>query len=277
MNTNRIEWSGEIGCEGGPVLVANLDDFQQWRGSEPFDQAEATELHFWSPFTDQLPQQWQPNGPNGHQYLACPYPAAQRELLMSVILEQWPGTLIDRSSDTWSATRPGGRTLKAALSPDSEYDRAIRNFETESIHHFGHDASAYLWEASPGMVRISVDITRNFLLLSQVEFADDEEGERLAHEHALGAGFDDTVSGAHYRITSGPVVVAWSPNSAGDLASPLSRSDAGPSLPGVLLDMSTCTSGALLWLEPGLYKSSAKYHKGESWAVSWCWLQRVDQ
>jgi hypothetical protein len=36
MSTEQIIWSSEIGCEGGTVLVANLEDFNQWCGSEPF-------------------------------------------------------------------------------------------------------------------------------------------------------------------------------------------------------------------------------------------------
>ena len=92
MNINRPAWFDEIGCEGGPVIVANLDDFLQWRGSEPFNPSNATELHYWSPFTAELPQQWQPNGPSGHQYLPCANPVQTRESLMAFLTERWPGT-----------------------------------------------------------------------------------------------------------------------------------------------------------------------------------------
>ncbi|NRR32036.1 hypothetical protein HSX11_17825, partial [Oxalobacteraceae bacterium] len=246
MITKTLAWSDEIACEGGPVLVANLDDFKQWRGAEPLDPSEAKELHYWSPFTPELPEQWQPNGPTGHQYLASSNPSETRESLMSLLLKQWPGTTVDRSDGIWRATRPDGRTLNAALSPDSEYDSAIRNLGDEGVHHFGDNNIGYLWSASPGTVRITFGEKRDFLLLSQVEFADDEMEVQKAHEHALSADWLPSDPDTQYRITSGPVVVAWSPNSARDISKPIGYEDTGPSHPGVLLDMATDGSGALL-------------------------------
>lgn len=277
MNTKKLAWSEEIGCEGGPVLVANLDDFEHWCGSDPFDSSRATELHYWSPFTSELSEQWHPNGPNGHQYLASANPSKTREALMSMLLRLWPGTTIDRNDGTWRATRPDGRILNAALSPDSEYDRAIRNLGADGVYRFGSDAIGYLWSAAPGTVRIDIDEQRDFLLLSQVEFADDEVEAQRGHEHALRADWCHASPGTQYRVTLGPVVVAWSPNSARDISRPISRVDTSPSLPGMLLDMTTDGSGALLWLEPGLYQSTLQYHEEDSWTVSWCRLQRIDE
>lgn len=270
----NLAWSGEIGCEGGPVLVANLDDFEQWCGSEPFDSSKATELHYWSPFTSELPEQWRPNGPHGHQYLATSHPSEKREQLMSLVLNLWPGTTIDRTDATWRAKRPDGKILNAALSPESEYDNAIRHLGAESIHHFGEGAIGYLWSAEPGMVRIDIGEKRDFLVLSQVEFADDEADAQRAVDHALKASWHHVVRSSQYEVTFGPVVVAWSPNSARDLSKPISPNDTAPSRPGRLLDLATGGSGALLWLEPGLYESTLQYHQEGSWAISWCRLQR---
>ena len=72
----------------------------------------------------------------------------------------------DRSEATWRAIRPDGRILNAALSPDSEYDRAIRTLAEEALHGFQGDAMGYLWSAAPGMVRVSVDERREFLVFS---------------------------------------------------------------------------------------------------------------
>jgi hypothetical protein len=275
MKIQTGDWHGDIACEGGPVLVANLDDFAQWRGSEPLAAAMATELHYWSPFTAELPAEWQPNGPSGHQYLASADPARSREALIALVLERWPGTVVEHSDSVWRATRPDGSVLHAALSPDSEYDGAIRNLDTEGLHRFGSGACAYLWSAAPGLVRVHLDPARDSLLLSQVEFADDEVDAERAYDHALAAWSAPDASGLRYRVTSGPVVVAWSPNSAGDVPQPIRASDAGPSLPGLLLDMSTAQSAALVWLKPGVYASTLGYHDGGSWAVSWCLLSRV--
>lgn len=277
MNTKTSAWSDEIGCDGGPVLVANLNDFVHWTGTEPYDSARATELHYWSPFTSELPEQWHPNGPTGHQYLASANPSGARDKLMSVLLARWPGTTVDRAETTWRAIRPDGRVLNAALSPASEYDSAIRNLDTDDIHQFGEGAVSYLWSAAPGMVRINVDEKRDFLLLSQIEFADDEHDAQKAYDHALMASRPGVPPTRRYRVTLGPVVVAWAPNSAGDLSRAIGHADTGPSCPGVLLDMATAGSGAVLWLEPGLYESTLQYHEEGSWAISWCRLQRVDE
>lgn len=275
MNTKNIAWSADIGCDGGPVIVANLADFSRWYGSEPYDASQATELHHWSPFAAELPEIWRPAGPTGHQYLASANPSAARAALMSVVLELWPGATIDRSEATWRAIRPDGRILNAALAPDSEYDRAIRSLGEEALHGFQGDAMGYLWSAAPGMVRISVDDQRDFLVLSQVEFANDEADALGAHRHALEADWRSAAPGQRYRVTAGPVVAAWSPNSIRDLSAPISAADAAPSLLGKLLDMATGASGALLWLKPGMYESALHYHAEASWGVAWCRLQRV--
>jgi hypothetical protein len=276
MNAKTLAWSEEIGCEGGPVLVANLDDFLQWRGVEPFHSSRATDLHYWSPFTSELPEKWHPNGPTGHQFLGSANPSEAREKLMSILLNLWPGTTVDRTEATWRATRPDGRILNATLSPDSEYDSATRNLGADGIHQFGEGAVGYLWSAAPGMVRINVDEKRDCLLLFQVEFADDEHDVQKAYDYALRAPWFEVSPTMQYRVTSGAVVVAWAPNSAHDLARPIGHADTGASLSGILLDMATGGSGALLWLEPGLYESALQYHEEGSWAVSCCRLQRVD-
>lgn len=274
-NVQGTRWHGEIECEGGPVLVANLDDFLQWHGGEAIDPALATELHYYSPFTGELPDQWQPNGPTGHQYLASVDPARCREELMALMLARWPGTVIDRSGGQWRATRPDGRVLKAALSPDSEYARAIRHFGTERIHTFGTGASTYLWSAVSSPVRIHLDADRDALLLSQVEFADDNEEAERAHERVMTISAASATDGLRYRVVAGPVIVAWSPNSVRDLQQPLSAGDAGRDRPGMLLDMALEESGALVWLEPGSYASTVGYHEEGNYGIAWCRLHRL--
>lgn len=276
MSINRPAWFDEIGCEGGPVIVADLDDFLQWRGSEPFDSSSATELPYWSPFTAELPQQWQPNGPSGHQYLTCANPVQTRESLMALLTERWPGTKVDCSDSTWRAIRPDGSILNAALSPDSEYDRAIRDLGPDGVHIYGRNASGYLWSVQPGVVRIDIDETRCYLVLSQVEYADDDTEAQVAYTHALSAPHNHVQPSQQYQITEGPIVVAWSPNSARDWATSRNSMDTTSALPGKLINLSTDGSGALLWLESGVYQSTLQYHEEGSWAVSWCRLQRLD-
>jgi hypothetical protein len=275
MNPQDIGWQGEIECEGGPVLVANLDDFLQWHGSDAIDPALATQLHYYSPFTGELPESWQPNGPAGHQYLASANPAKSREALMALVLARWPGTDIDRSRSQWHATRPDGRVLRAALWPNSEYDRAIRHFGDEGIHSFGNKASAYLWDALSVPVRIYLGAARDTLLLSSVEFADDEEEAERAYARVLALDTPLETGSLRYHVGDGPVVVAWSPNSVHDLQRPIGTGDTGRDRPGMLLDMAREESGALVWLEPGSYASSRGYHEEDNYGVAWCLLQRL--
>jgi hypothetical protein len=194
---------------------------------------------------------------------------------MTLLTERWPGTKVDRSDSTWRAFRPDGTILNAALSPDSEYDRAIRNLGADGVHIYSRGASGYLWSASPGVVRIDIDETRHYLLLSQIEYADDETDAQFAYLHALSASHDHVRPSQQYRITEGPIVVAWAPNSAGDWSASRSSKETTFALPGKLLDLSTDSSGALLWLEPGVYQSTLQYHEEGSWAVAWCRLQRL--
>jgi hypothetical protein len=274
MSIKSVAWSGEIACEGGPVLVANLEDFEQWRGSESLTAAQATELHYWSPFTGELPEQWQPNGPVGHQYLACANPAEMRVMLMSVVQQLWPGTRIERGQ-TWRAIRPDGRTLNASLSPASEYDIAIRHLGDQGVHQYGQAAAAYLWSVMPGIVYLDLDEHRNHVMMIQIEYANDDADEDAALGYAVTAGWQQPDAGEQYRVTGGPVIIAWSPNNAGDLIRPVNADDAAPYLPGKLLDVSSDASAALIWLEPGWYQSGLNYHEEGSWAVSWCRLQRM--
>ena len=268
-------WQGDIECEGGPILVANLDDFLQWHGSDPIDPALATELHYYSPFTGELPEAWQPNGPTGHQYLASTDPAKRRDELIAWMLARWPGTEVDRSRPQWRATRPDGRVLRVGLSPDSEYDRAIRNLGDEGVHAYGDGAAAYLWSSASTPVRIHLGAARDTLLLSRVEFADDNDEAERAHDRALALGAASSPNGLRYRVSGGAVVVTWSPNSMGDLRQPIAAADTDRDCPVKLLDLSLEESGALVWLEPGMYGSMLGYHEQDNYGVEWCLLRRL--
>ena len=274
MTDRNMAWSDEFDCEGGPVLVANVDDFLHWHGSEPLSPEHATALHFWSPFTGELPLEFQPDGPAGHQYLASAEPDVLRKRLMAAIEEQWPGTVVDRQQETWVAVRPDGRRLNAALWPDSEYDRAHTGMVLERVHQFGQGQACYLWGIEPGRVRVSVDSARNCLLIAQVNYADNDADADAAYAFVLANPPADG-SALRYRISKGAVVVAWSPNSIRGTTTAIDRLALGPATPGALIDFDTGSSAVALWIEPGEYESSLSYHEHDRWGVSWCRLQRV--
>ncbi|MYM86361.1 hypothetical protein GTP91_04105 [Rugamonas sp. FT82W] len=266
-------WVEEIECEGGPVVFANAEDFLQWRGAKPFGSEQANELHYWSQFTSELPLEFQPDGPAGHQYISSANPAALRDQLMQTIESLWPGTTVDRRGVKWVATRPDGRKLNAELSPSSEYDRMIRHLDNEAVHVFADGRSAYFWSVAPGWVRIATDPQRGLVHLAQVEFADDEAAVADGYQYAQSQIFSSGEPGQRYCISGGPVVVAWSPNSADDLNEDILTAERD----GKLLDMANSGSGARLWLEPGIYESALGNHETDSWGVAWCSLKRVGE
>src|SRR5688572_19773242 len=92
-------WRTSIACEGGPVIVADVSDFLDWRGTEPLPNAERRELHIWSAFTPELPERFRPNGPNGHQFvLAQNYAALEtmRDELLQFVSATWPNTVVTK-------------------------------------------------------------------------------------------------------------------------------------------------------------------------------------
>ncbi|MCP4200687.1 MAG: hypothetical protein GY769_01980 [bacterium] len=218
MPDTDAKWTGEIGCEGGPILVANTDDFRHWHGADPLPLEARRELHF------------------------------------RIV------TLAD------------GRRLHAALDPASEYDRAIRDLEFEAVHSFGPNRTCYLWSVEPGLVAVSVNRGHDRLHWAQVNFADGPSDVADAYAYADASAAQ--TSGLSYAVTSGPVVVAWSPNSVRDLSSPDAASRATTDDIPRILDLATGGSGASLWLDPGSYLASSGYHETEVWGVSWCTLER---
>jgi hypothetical protein len=279
-DTSKAAWETEIVCEGGPLIVANLDDFRAWRGAEPFDPSQATELHHWGQFTADLPAAWRPNGPAGHQYIADADPAQRREDLAELVLARWPCSTVVRGDGQWRITRPDGKFMHLALAPDSEYDRATRGFQHEGLHAFAQGASAYFCDVEPGMVGVRVEAGRTRLVIAQVVFSEDDAGTARAYAHAYARGSGrvmDTGQGLRYRVTQGPVVAAWSPYGAQDLDQPIDALHPAAGAIDRQLDFAIQASGALVRLEPGWYTSSLYYHEhpDEDWGVAWCVLERT--
>ena len=265
------QWVGQIGCEGGPVLVANATDFEQWYGSDALPADSRNELHFWSPFTGELPARFQPQGATGHQYLPSQAPAELREQLIAEVLALWPDTQVDRSADTWVATRPDGRKLQAVLEPSSEYSMATRELGFEAVYRYASGASCFLWSIEPGLVRIVIDESREQLHLAQIHFADTEPDAETAHAHALNEAGEP--SELQYRISTGPVVALWAPQSIRDLP-PNAHFRCGPAEAPHVLDLAMPASGAAFWLEPGDYQPFTGYRESPTWGVNWCTLRR---
>ncbi len=179
-----IGWSDEIECEGGPVLVANAEDFAHWFGDP---------------------------GELGH----------------------------------------------------------------EAVREFGPGRTCFLWNAIPGTVRATVDGARTTLWLTQVEYAEDDAGRQAALACALAFDGAQEAPGMHYRVTSGPLVVAWAANSVSNTSTAIERLPLSGASPGALIDFAGGPNAAAVWLRPGVYASSLFFHEADRWGISWCRLQRV--
>ncbi|MCA9174753.1 MAG: hypothetical protein KDB14_09745 [Planctomycetales bacterium] len=302
-----MDWSSEIGCEGGPVLVANFADFREWSGAEPFPPDRHTELLFYSPFTHELPDRFRANGDNGHHYFQADNPAALAEELLAACLERFPGSTVQAGEGHWTVVRPDGKQLHASLEPSSEYALATRQLAEQSIHRFGSNCACHLWSVEPGIVRIEVRRRHSELLLAQVTFADEPADEDAAYAHARLAKLPAADDDVHFEVRheasreaagpqgltrvacdggpaspqgltrvacdggpAGPVIVAWSPASYRDLDAPIELDRLGDGRPGLELNLATAGSGAAIWLRPGSYVARTGAHESETWGVSWC-------
>ena len=269
-----MDWDEEIGCEGGPVLVANADDFRAWTGSDPYPDDARIELLFYSPFTGELLEKFQAHGVEGHLRFPSDNPAELRDALMESVIERFPGVNIDKGADTWVATRPDGKKLHASLEPSSEYALALRGLGHDGVYNRGEDSNLYLWSVEPGIVRLSVREANSELLLSQITYLNEGIEESVPYNFCKEHVPTDT-SGAKYLITRGPTVVAWSPNSFADVETGVNLDAVAPSQPGVVLNLATNASGASVWLRPGSYYAQTGYHETADWGVGWCLLIRA--
>jgi hypothetical protein len=154
-------------------------------------------------------------------------------------------------------------------------DAPVQHGALDAVHPFAEGHSCYVWRVTPGSIRIMVDPTRTFLCLARIEYADNEAGRDAAHAYALAYQSAPAAEGLAYRVSTGPVVVAWSPGRARDTSTAIQALPLSAATPGALIDFATGPNAAALWLAPGLYASSLFYHEEDRWAVSWCRLQRV--
>lgn len=269
-----MDWCVEIACEGGPVLVANSDDFREWTGSEPFPSSRRKQLLFYSPFTRELPEEFRKYGDTGHVVVETSDPAGLRDRLIAACMESFPGSTVDRTGGSWVLTRSDGKKLHAYLEPSSEYALATRTLKEDGLHAFGNARSCFLWSAEPGVVLVQVSRDHSMLMLAQVNYANSDQDVADAYAHASTTPPTND-SGVRYEVVQGPVVAIWSPQSAADLQTGFNIDNSSPGNPGVALDLVTSKSGAAVWLRPGRYAARTAYSNAASWGVSWCLLTPV--
>jgi len=266
-----MNWKTEIGCEGGPIMVANHSDFLQWTGSNPFPDSKHRQLLYYSPFSGELPDDFSKYGTSGHIFIDSESPASIRDELIATCMKLFPGSNIDKRDSTWVLTRPDGKKLFASLQPTSEYDASIADFQYEKRYSYGQDASCFLWSAEPGLVLVDISNNNTTLLLAQVYFADSDLDAENAYNFARSNKSTDP-TGTTYEIKNGPVIAMWAPQAASDLPADVNLPSIGANKAGLELDLVTSSSGAAIWMEPGIYSSHLGHQESDNWGISWCIL-----
>ncbi|MEJ7805432.1 MAG: hypothetical protein WKG03_05875 [Telluria sp.] len=169
----------------------------------------------------------------------------------------------------------GGAVLVANVDDFAHWLGGAEHAGHEAVQLFDPGSSCYLWRALPGSVRVSVDSARTTLCLVQVEYADDDAGRAAALAFALASGAVQQAPGLQYRVTRGPVVLAWAGNSVLDTSTAIARLPLSGASAGALIDFAGGPNAAAVWVTPGVYASSLFFHEEDRWGVSWCRLQRV--
>lgn len=252
-------------------MVANHCDFLQWTGSTPFPDSKHSQLLYYSPFSDELPNAFSKYGTSGHIFIDSESPASIRDDLISTCMKLFPGSNIDRRESTWVLTRPDGKKLFASLEPSSEYDASIANFQHDKRYSYGQDASCFLWSAEPGLVLVEISNNNTTLLLAQVYFANSDLDAENAYNYAR-CNKSTNPTGTTYEIKNGPVIASWSPQAATDLSTDVNLESIGTNKTGIALDLLTSSSGAVFWMEPGIYTSLLGDQESDTWGISWCIL-----
>ncbi len=299
----RLDWVASVGCEGGPIMVADLPSFTKWTGAAPYTALraanpkfiEATKdkirtLHYWGQFSDQLPEPFRAEG--GHQFIELATEAeaiAKLDELCVTIKAALPTVEITRDDEQTHFLLPGGDgdddlEMHAELSPKSEYDASWQAHEGEECwtHAFRDAASGLFWEMEgSGVAEVGVSSDASELVMLRT-WIDEDVSEQTAQAH-VDARRDDEVEGPELTIASGKAIVAWSPIAPFDLAgianpeALLALADTGPA------ELATQTMGgigAVVRVKPGRYHvTHGAYETPDdvepSWSCRWCRLTLV--
>jgi hypothetical protein len=229
MAKTRMSWVATVGCEGGPILIADLPDYSQWTGAAPYVElrkmsekfAAATQdrmrtLHYWGQFTDRLPAPYAADG--GHQFVTCATEAEARGKLaemIAAIKKAMPTVEVTESEEQTHFLLPGDDDdleMQAELAPKSEYDASWQANEGADawFHAFGKSARGLFWEIEGGGVAevgITADDDEVVLVRSWV---DDDADDKKVRKHVDSPGANETAVG-ELAIGSGRAIVIWSP------------------------------------------------------------------
>lgn len=296
-----LSWKGVVNCEGGPIVVADIDAWWHWLGSEPFSQLRMQQglpadvltrlpqqrvLHYWGQFTSELPEPFA--WTEGHRFLeyATEVEAfAQLSALRAAITQHFRGT-VNTDADGFGFVRDDGRRFTAELAPTSAYDEAWQAATGAAWEHpLGPLGAGLFWEMEGGGtadVAMSGDgrelvLVRSWLSGDEAT-ADAECAEVLA---LIAARPEEESPDAHLSVASGIVIAAWSPMAPFDLANvkdsaALKASIAAQRVVSLGSD-ALCGIALGFTLTPGRYRASVGRHDSERWSCHWCRLTLVER
>ncbi|AKU98305.1 hypothetical protein AKJ09_04969 [Labilithrix luteola] len=289
MGDSAFDWNVKVGCTGGPIMLADLQDFPQWTGAIPFrvlrerSDADAarftgrqTVLHFWGNL-----------GGAGERFVECDSEEEARAKLDGLRVmakKNCPDVVITEEKGLTHFRDPAsGGELRAELEPQSEYDASWqRNYDADAwIHAFGDGARALFWFVGDDLVHIGQSKARSELILLKHTVA---SSETAAEDNAAARAYVEAASPgepvAELTLSTSRLVAIWAPIAPEEL----DGFDAGAAAAatestklGVALDKGI---GAVLRVEPGRYVVSlgkVEPSKGEQrpWSARWCRLTRA--
>lgn len=301
---DRLSWVGSISCEGGPVLVADVDAYATWLGAIPIAKLRAIPglpdqmkqrlpprktLHYWGQFSTELPPPFAWS--EGHRFFECASEEEARAKLIELrtaVCAKFGDVKVSegRDEDELHFIRKDHRQLWAELAPKSAYDEAWQSPDAGDawVHRVGPNANGLFWQMEGGGVAdVGITTDRDEIVLVR-SWLSGEEGTEKDEDAAVRAlvetpSEDEEESGATIELASGVGVFVWSPIAPFDLTGVDGRaglrraidvSDVAP-----LNSKTIAGVGIALRVAAGCYGVRVGRHEGDQWSCHWCRLRRI--
>jgi hypothetical protein len=307
--TRDYGWCGHASSEGGPLLVADLDAYVAWRGSdELWDDSATFRVHYYGPLVAKLPPLFQPRGADQwHQYqcvagidaartyvrdLRAAAEQLEPELAMREQKTMTPAQLrtmaagklddwlvawrdhMEQGADFYAGNE---RVLHVDAKPDTDYARACEALKGDAAvvtFEPGGSSRGLVWELEGAGTADIAQGRASFLVMRSWL---DSEGkfEDAARDCAL-RSTDEEQEIAAVTFPSGRVAIVWAPVSSSDVTATTSTSVAVPlrevanTSEAVQLNQPGIVGvGLLLHVTPGTYRVTCGTHEDDEWSCRW--------
>jgi hypothetical protein len=245
----RFVFGGHVSSEGGPVLIADVEDYASWGGAdEAWGDHTTFRVHYYGPLVAKLPPEHLPAGPDEwHQNALVPgAEAAKRrvEELEAIVVSLAPGAtrreqrpmgaaeLLAKARAAMSA-KPnameewltawrdhiehgldwevaGERVFHVDVAPNTDYARACDALEGDvALVTIGGDRRGLVWDLEGSGTARVARRTDDRGLLLLRTWVDEDDHERAARAHAV-KGENEEAAGA-ITLRTGRTIIAWAP------------------------------------------------------------------